>query len=210
MTGSGPRINATGMAPAAILKESTQVYRLRPSLSRRYRHLSREYLGSEGCPRHSYQRPNCLAVLAQVPGKLTSGMAWCSPTVPSVAVVVTVRFADSHSWPQGTFTFTNGDIYDGSWHENLRHGKGKCEYSSGETYIGAWFEDMRSGTGALQPHCLGLGARSTCVLPFTLECAILKRRAGNETIPRDRTLPKVPSHTTTLRIWPEPARPRVP
>lgn len=86
---------------------------------------------------------------------------------------------------QGKFEFVNGDIYAGEWVNNRRNGRGRCEYHTGEIYDGEWRDDVRAG-------------------------------AGDETIPRDeaggteKQLNSTAALSGTLRVWPEPARPRVP
>lgn len=86
---------------------------------------------------------------------------------------------------QGKFEFANGDVYTGEWVNNVRHGLGRCEYHTGEAYDGEWKADVRAGT-------------------------------GDETIPRDETdasstgLNSTPALSGTLRVWPEPSRPRAP
>lgn len=76
-------------------------------------------------------------------------------------------------------------MYTGEWVNNWRNGRGRCEYHTGEVYDGEWKDDVRAG-------------------------------AGDETIPRDDSdAPGNGLNTTaavsgTLRVWPEPSRPRVP
>ena len=84
----------------------------------------------------------------------------------------------------GTFEFSNGDTYEGEWLKDWRHGRGKCSYHTGEVYDGEWVDDMRKGE-------------------------------GDETIPRnldeeDAKMATTGSLSGTLRVFPEPARPRVP
>lgn len=86
---------------------------------------------------------------------------------------------------QGKFEFANGDVYNGDWVNNRRNGRGRCEYHTGEVYDGEWKDDVRAG-------------------------------AGDETIPRDdsdssgKGLHETAALSGTLRVWPEPSRPRVP
>ncbi len=48
----------------------------------------------------------------------------------------------------GTYTYSNGDTYEGEWNNNLRHGQGTYTYaSSGAKYGGAWVNGRREGTG---------------------------------------------------------------
>lgn len=43
--------------------------------------------------------------------------------------------------------YSNGDVYDGEWKNNLRHGVGICYYANGDIYEGKWEEDRRNGLG---------------------------------------------------------------
>ena len=41
---------------------------------------------------------------------------------------------------QGTYTFSNGCIYEGEWSQGLFNGMGTLRHpSTGEEYIGAWY-----------------------------------------------------------------------
>ncbi len=51
---------------------------------------------------------------------------------------------------QGTYTYANGDTYEGQWSNNLRHGNGSYTYAtSGVRYEGSWVNGRRDGTGEL-------------------------------------------------------------
>lgn len=51
---------------------------------------------------------------------------------------------------QGTYTYSNGDIYDGNWSNNLRHGMGTYTYiASSVKYEGGWVNGKKEGTGEL-------------------------------------------------------------
>ena len=51
---------------------------------------------------------------------------------------------------QGTYTYANGDTYEGEWSNNLRHGEGSYTYSaSGAKYTGNWMNGRRDATGQL-------------------------------------------------------------
>ena len=46
-------------------------------------------------------------------------------------------------------TYSDGNIYDGEWNDNSRHGQGKMTYPSGEIYIGAWKDNKKNGNGKM-------------------------------------------------------------
>jgi hypothetical protein len=50
----------------------------------------------------------------------------------------------------GKMTYSNGDIYDGNWHNDRRHGPGKMTYSAGGSYVGGFKEGKMSGTGKME------------------------------------------------------------
>ena len=44
-------------------------------------------------------------------------------------------------------TYANGDVYEGDFRYNERHGNGKYIYTNGNIYEGDWIEDKRHGKG---------------------------------------------------------------
>ena len=46
---------------------------------------------------------------------------------------------------QGKMMYTNGDIYDGEWHEDKRPGQGKMRYVDGTYYDGEWKNNLKDG-----------------------------------------------------------------
>lgn len=51
---------------------------------------------------------------------------------------------------QGTYTYINGDTYEGDWSNSLRHGQGSYTFaSSGAKYVGNWVNGRREGPGEL-------------------------------------------------------------
>ena len=53
---------------------------------------------------------------------------------------------------KGVYTYHNGDMYDGEWREDKRHGKGTVTYApaddgSTEKYVGDWVEGKMHGLG---------------------------------------------------------------
>ena len=45
--------------------------------------------------------------------------------------------------------YKNGDIYEGEWYEEKKHGKGKMRYADGDIYYGNWDEDKKHGRGKM-------------------------------------------------------------
>ena len=48
---------------------------------------------------------------------------------------------------QGKQTFDNGDIYEGSFKDGLKHGKGKLKTRNDRSYEGDWKNDKPHGFG---------------------------------------------------------------
>lgn len=42
----------------------------------------------------------------------------------------------------GTMRYANGDIYEGEWASDMKHGRGKFYYAKGAVYEGTWQEDI--------------------------------------------------------------------
>ena len=49
----------------------------------------------------------------------------------------------------GYWRYTNGDIYEGDWVNDKRHGRGKMIYKTGDIYEGNWVNDKRHGKGEI-------------------------------------------------------------
>ena len=50
----------------------------------------------------------------------------------------------------GAYYYVNGDIYEGSWKKNFRHGLGTYLYSeTGTKFMGTWIQDRMQGPGQL-------------------------------------------------------------
>ena len=51
---------------------------------------------------------------------------------------------------EGVLAYSNGDVYDGAWKNNLRDGRGKftCK-KDGYIYDGAWGRGRKSGIGSI-------------------------------------------------------------
>ena len=43
--------------------------------------------------------------------------------------------------------YANGDVYEGEWFYNFRHGKGIMRWANGAVYDGEWSNDERHGRG---------------------------------------------------------------
>lgn len=48
---------------------------------------------------------------------------------------------------KGTYTWTNGDKYEGHWKNNIKHGEGTYIWITGEKYTGEWKNDKKDGMG---------------------------------------------------------------
>jgi hypothetical protein len=53
------------------------------------------------------------------------------------------------------YKFANGDVYEGEYLDDLRHGKGKLTLANGVVYDGAWVGGVRAGVvrRAQRPPC---------------------------------------------------------
>lgn len=45
------------------------------------------------------------------------------------------------------YTYANGNVYDGTWKKNMKHGKGTFKCVNGDKYIGDWVDDQMHGKG---------------------------------------------------------------
>lgn len=50
----------------------------------------------------------------------------------------------------GSFTFSDGSIYQGQWWQGLRHGYGMLRHTNGVCYRGQWALDLKHGFGHLK------------------------------------------------------------
>ena len=48
---------------------------------------------------------------------------------------------------KGVYKFSNGDIYDGDWKNDVRDAQGTQIYVNGDIYNGKWKDDMKNGQG---------------------------------------------------------------
>lgn len=50
----------------------------------------------------------------------------------------------------GVYYYVNGDVYEGSWKKNCRHGMGSYLYADTNTkFMGTWIKDRMQGPGQL-------------------------------------------------------------
>ena len=49
----------------------------------------------------------------------------------------------------GQMIYENGDVYIGSFDQNMKLGEGKMLYQNGDVYQGEWWDDVRSGNGVI-------------------------------------------------------------
>ena len=45
----------------------------------------------------------------------------------------------------GVYTYANGNIYDGEFREDLKHGSGSFKSAFEYSYVGDWENDLRQG-----------------------------------------------------------------
>ena len=50
---------------------------------------------------------------------------------------------------QGTFTWKNGNVYNGNWERDLMNGHGKYTYANGNIYEGQWLNGKKHGQGKM-------------------------------------------------------------
>ena len=60
---------------------------------------------------------------------------------------------------EGTTKYTNGDVYEGQWHNDLKEGKGKMIRVNGEVYEGDWKNGKMHGYGTLTYNNVMIGKR---------------------------------------------------
>ena len=72
----------------------------------------------------------------------------------------------------GTYTYINGDTYEGEWNNNLRHGQGTYTYSSsGVKYVGAWVNGRREGVGEIVfPNYTYKGNFTADQVSYVMQC----------------------------------------
>jgi hypothetical protein len=50
----------------------------------------------------------------------------------------------------GSYTFPDGETYDGKWKNSKPHGRGKAEYPNGDIYEGHWMYGQKCGPGVFR------------------------------------------------------------
>ena len=48
---------------------------------------------------------------------------------------------------EGTYTFANGDIYQGNWIDDKMSGQGTYTFANGDTYVGEFSNNKFNGQG---------------------------------------------------------------
>ena len=48
---------------------------------------------------------------------------------------------------RGKYRYSNGNIYEGDWKDDLKNGKGFMLYPTGAKYHGDWVKGKKHGTG---------------------------------------------------------------
>lgn len=56
---------------------------------------------------------------------------------------------DGKNYGYGTYTYMNGDKYEGNYENNVRHGYGVYTWRNGNIYSGNWENDSCNGFGIL-------------------------------------------------------------
>ena len=56
----------------------------------------------------------------------------------------------------GVFYYSDGDIYDGEWNNDMKEGKGKLTYNNGTIFEGNWKADKREGEGVFKNAVLNV------------------------------------------------------
>ena len=51
---------------------------------------------------------------------------------------------------QGTFTWSSGAVYTGSWKQNKQNGSGKYTWANGDVYEGQWKDGVMEGEGIIR------------------------------------------------------------
>lgn len=57
---------------------------------------------------------------------------------------------DHNRHGEGVMHYYNGDVYEGTWIDNVRNGFGKLRCSNGEEFEGHWLDDERHGRGLIR------------------------------------------------------------
>ena len=66
---------------------------------------------------------------------------------PEVKKSVALTTADGKKLKSRTYSYKNGDRYQGTCFEGRRNGYGVYNYKNGDKYDGEWADDMRDGYG---------------------------------------------------------------
>ena len=57
---------------------------------------------------------------------------------------------------QLAFNYSDGDIFDGEWNNDMKEGKGKLTYKNGTIFEGTWKGDKRDGEGVFKNAILNV------------------------------------------------------
>jgi hypothetical protein len=66
-----------------------------------------------------------------------------------LALIKATATAGDDMHGEGTFTFSNGEKYQGNCHKGRRDGFGVFSYSDGSTFSGEWRSNKRHGPGKM-------------------------------------------------------------
>ena len=87
-----------------------------------------------------------LSDLVKLPDRISTNTASTKPTAPK-ADVYEGTYQENKRNGKGTMNYANGDVYTGLWLDNERNGQGNMTYANGNTYQGSWKADKMKGTG---------------------------------------------------------------
>ena len=108
---------------------------------------------------------------------------------------------DDQRCGSGKFFYINGDVYDGEWKADKRHGHGTYTYAdTGSRYVGSWRDGQRNGHGEL------IHANHKFVGKFTDDKVTRKAHNGDEAARRPRVLCLICVHSfgalaTAVRVF---------
>ncbi|NIU26990.1 hypothetical protein GWN75_21240, partial [candidate division KSB1 bacterium] len=80
---------------------------------------------------------------------LISGFATLllSSTVFAAGVYEGERNAFNRFHGEGTYKYTNGNVYEGEWVDGRKSGQGTQTWADGEKYVGGWSNNREHGMG---------------------------------------------------------------
>ena len=72
----------------------------------------------------------------------------CSTAMhPASPQSIASQFKDGKFHGKGTYTWANGDKYDGQWKDDKMHGEGTETFAGGDKYVGQYKDGKKHGFG---------------------------------------------------------------